>query len=250
MLDKKTPQEIEILKEGGAILASILEKLSKKVVVGVSGLELDKLAESWIKEAGGRPAFKNYQGFPNTLCVSVNDTVVHGIPSSIPFQEGDLVGLDIGMEYKNFYTDMALTVGVGKISPQAQELLAVAKKSLSIGLNEIKPGKEIGDIGRAIEKFIKPYGYGIVRDLAGHGVGRAIHETPTVPNYNPGSKTAKMFAGLVLAVEPMIVLGGNHEVVTADNNWDIKAKDGTLTAHFEHSIAVTEDGYIILTTNK
>ncbi len=154
------------------------------------------------------------------------------------------------MEYKNLYTDMALTVGVGKISPQAQELLEIAKKSLSIGLNEIKPGKEIGDIGRAIEKFIKPYGYGIVRDLAGHGVGRAIHENPTVPNYNPRTKTAKMFNGLVLAVEPMIVLGGNHEVITAENKWDIKAKDGTLTAHFEHSIAVTDKGYIILTAKK
>ncbi|MDD5749204.1 MAG: type I methionyl aminopeptidase [Patescibacteria group bacterium] len=247
MLDKKSAKEIEILQEGGAILASILHKLAARVEPGISGQELDELAESCIKQAGGRPAFKNYKGFPSTLCVSVNDTVVHGIPSDKPFQEGDLVGLDLGLEYKGLYTDMALTVGVGNISQAAQDLLLAAKKALSIGLSQIKPGKEIGDIGRAIEKFIQPLGYGIVRDLAGHGVGRAIHENPTVPNYDTRSKTAKMFAGMVLAIEPMITLGGDYRVLTAENNWDIKARDGSLTAHFEHSVAVTENGCLILT---
>lgn len=247
MLDKKTPAEIEILREGGKILGNILKNLGTELKIGSTGLELDKLAEKMIIEAGAFPAFKNYHGFPNALCVSVNDTVVHGIPNNRPFVEGDIIGLDLGIKYKDLYTDSAITVGVGRISSEAQQLLFVTRKALDVGIAQLKVGNHVSDIGVAIEEFIKPYGYGIVRDLTGHGVGRYIHENPMVPNYDPGMKTEKMFPGLVIAIEPMIIMGGDYRVGTADNKWDVLAYDGSLTAHFEHSVAITEDGYIILT---
>lgn len=247
MLDKKTSEEIKILREGGKILSDVLRRTADKAKIGATGVELDEFAESEIIKAGGKPAFKNYQGFPNTLCVSVNQTVVHGIPNDLPFQEGDLVGLDIGMEYKGLYTDMATTVPVGKISKANQKLLDVTKKALEIGIAEVAPGKHIGDIGAAIEKYVKQFNYGIIRDLAGHGVGREVHEAPMVPNYDPKDNIAEMFTGMVIAIEPMLVLGGDHNIVTAENNWDILSRDNTMTAHFEHTIAVTDDGHMIIT---
>ena len=247
MLDKKTPEEIEILKEGGKILGEILRKLGAQVKIGRTGSELDKLAEEMIIAAGASPAFKNYRGFPNALCVSINETVVHGVPSSRPFVEGDLIGLDLGIKYKGLYTDSAITVGVGRIGAEAQQLLFVTRKALDVGISQVKPGNYVSDIGKAIEQFIRPYGYGIVRDLAGHGVGRDIHENPLVPNYNQAVNTEKMFPGLVLAIEPMIIMGGKHRVVVAENNWDVMAHDGSLTAHFEHSVAVTDKGHLVLT---
>ncbi|MBU1203329.1 type I methionyl aminopeptidase [Patescibacteria group bacterium] len=247
MLDQKSPEEIKILRQGGKILGDILRQLARETKVGQTGKNLNKLAEDLIHKAGGIPAFKNYHGFPAALCVSVNSTVVHGIPNDTPFAEGDLVGLDIGMKYRNLYTDTALTVGVARVSPESERLLFATKKALDIGIEQVKVGGYISDIGKAIEKFIKPYGYGIVRDLAGHGVGREIHEDPTVPNFNPGRKTEKMFAGLVIAIEPMIILGGDGQVTTHPNRWDVVSKDKTMTAHFEHTVAVTKDGPIIIT---
>ena len=247
MLDKKTKQEIKILREGGQILGSILRTVATSAKSGMTGIELDKKAEEMIIKAGGKPSFKGYQGFPKTLCISVNQTVVHGIPSDKPFEEGDLVGFDIGMEYKGMHTDTAMTVPIGKVSSEAEKLLKITKQSLEVGISQVKPGNFIGDIGKAIEKFIKPYGYGIVRDLAGHGVGRSIHEEPVVPNYNPKNKIAKMFEGMVIAIEPMIIVSGNHRVTTGPNKWDVNAVDNSLTAHFEHSVAVTKDGPLILT---
>ena len=214
---------------------------------GRTGLELNAQAEKLIKSAGGQAAFKNYHGFPFALCVSVNSTVVHGLPTQQPFMEGDLVGLDIGLKYKGLFTDMATTVGVGKISKEAERLIKTTKQSLLVGLNNCGPDHYIGDIGKAIEKYIKPFGYGIVRELAGHGVGRAVHEEPWVPNFDSGDKIGKMFPGLILAIEPMIILGGDHRVVADSRGWNIKALDDTLTAHFEHTIAITETGYMILT---
>ena len=247
MLDKKSPSEIKILQTGGHKLAAVLHKVADSAKPGITGLELDALAEQLIIKAGGQPSFKNYNGFPNSLCVSVNDTIVHGIPNSIPLKEGDIVGLDLGMRYKGFYTDMAVTVGVGRISAEAEKLLYATKKSLDVAISQVKPGNYISDIGRAIEEFIKPYGYGIVRDLSGHGVGREVHEEPTIPNFNPSRQIAQMFPGLVIAIEPMIIMGGNHKVVTSDNRWDVKSHDESLTAHFEHTVAVTDKGVLIIT---
>jgi methionyl aminopeptidase len=247
MLDKKTDLEIVTLQEGGKILSQILRAVAEEVKPGISGLELNQLAEKLIAEAKAKPSFKNYRGFPNALCVSVNQTVVHGIPNKQALREGDIVGLDLGLKYKGLYTDMALTVGVGKISQEAQQLLKVTKKSLEIAISQVGPGKGLEDIGRAIEKFIRPHGYGIVQDLAGHGVGRAVHEDPLIPNYDTGQKLAKMFPGLVLAIEPMIIMGGDHRIAVADNNWNVNSQDGSLSAHFEHTVVVTDDGCVILT---
>ena len=247
MLDKKTEKEIEILREGGQLLGEILRKLSKKVRVSATGNELNKLAEDLIYKTGGEPSFKNYQGFPNTLCVSVNQTVVHGIPNNIPFKEGDLVGLDIGMKYKGLYTDTAVTIPVGNINKEVKKLLEVTKKSLEIGISKVSPNNYIGDIGKAIEEYIKPFGYGIVRDLCGHGVGRKVHEDPAILNYNTGEKGDKMFPGLVIAIEPMIIMGGGYKITTGNDNWSVNSKDNSLTAHFEHTIAVTKSGNIVIT---
>lgn len=247
MLDKKTALEINALREGGKILHDVLYAVAAKVQPGVCGTELNKITEELIAKAGARPSFKNYRGFPNSLCVSVNKTVVHGIPDKQPFQEGDIVGLDLGIKYKGLYTDMALTVPVGKISKAASQLLTVTKKSLAIAVSQVGPGQGIEEIGKAIEKFVKPYGYGIVQDLAGHGVGRAVHEDPLVPNYDTGQKLAKMFPGLVLAIEPMLIMGGNFRVQTAENGWNIDSQDASLSAHFEQTVVVTEDGCEVLT---
>ena len=247
MLDKKSEEEIKILREGGKLLGEILRKVSKEVKVGNTGKELNKLAEDLVIEVGGKPSFKIYQGFPDGLCVSVNETVVHGIPSNTPFKEGDIVGLDIGMEYKGLYTDTATTVPVGKIDKDVKQLLEVTKKALELAIKEVKPGNYIGDIGRVIEEYIKPYGYGIVRDLCGHGVGREVHEDPQILNYNTGEKGEKMFPGLVIAIEPMIIMGGSHKIVIGDDNWAVNSEDNSLTAHFEHTIAVTETSNMVIT---
>lgn len=247
MLDKKTPEEIKILREGGKILGRILRALSSQVKVGMTGQQLNALAEEMIVKAGGRPSFKHYQGFPSGLCVSINETVVHGIPNDQPFKNEDVIGLDIGMEYKGFHTDTALTLALGKVSPAIKQFLTVTKKALAIGLEQVAPGKDISDIGQAIEAFVKPYGYGIVRDLAGHGVGRAIHEEPLVPNYSSYSSGIKMFPGLVIAIEPMLIMGGDHRVKIAANKWNVNSFDHSLTAHFEHTVAVTAKGHLIIT---
>jgi len=247
MLNKKTSEEINILREGGKILSQILSTVESRAKLGITGHELNKITEDLIKEAGGAPAFKNYQGFPCALCVSVNETVVHGIPNNLPFKEGDLVGLDMGMKYKGFYTDIASTVAIGQIREEVKQLLKATRESLFVGISQVSPDGYIGDIGRAIEAYISPWGYGIVRDLAGHGVGRDIHEDPMVPNYDSGKKLDKMFPGLVIAIEPMIIMGGNHKVIIGNDGWSINSQDSSLTAHFEHSVAVTETGYLILT---
>ncbi len=247
MLDKKTEKEIEILKDGGRLLGEILRKLSKEVKIGVTGKELDILAGDLIYKVGGKPSFKNYQGFPSNLCVSINQTVVHGIPNNISFQEGDLVGLDIGMKYKGLYTDTAVTVSVGKINKEVEKLLKVTKKSLDIGISKVSLNNYIGDIGKAIEEYVKPFGYGIVRDFCGHGVGREIHEEPAILHYNTGQLGEKMFPGLVIAIEPMIIMGGDHRVVVGKDNWSVNSKDNSLTAHFEHTIAVTKSGHVVIT---
>lgn len=247
MLDKKTKEEIKILQEGGRILGQILLELAKMVKPGTTGWELDELAEKMIRQTGGEPSFLHFHKFPNSLCVSINQTVVHGVPTKKPFVEGDVIGLDLGLKYQGLYTDSAITVPVGKISPEAEKLLKVTKEALDIGISQVGPDKYIGDIGKAIEQYIKPFGYGIVKDLTGHGVGRAVHEDPYIPNYDIGKKLDKMFPGLVLAIEPMIILGGKDEIKISHNGWDANAADDSITAHFEHTVAVTEDGYLILT---
>lgn len=248
----KTKEEIKIIREGGKILAKVLEKVAKKVKPGVSTFELDEYAYELIKKGGDTPAFLNYRPegmrrpFPASLCVSVNDEIVHGIPSKTNIlKEGDIVSLDLGLNHKGCYTDHAVTVPVGKISLQNKKLLEDTKQALLVGIKASKAGNTIGDIGYAIESFVNKK-YGIVRELAGHGVGREIHEDPYVPNYGKPGKGERLVPGMIIAIEPMLCLG-THHIKVDDDEWTIRTHDGKNAAHFEHSILITERGPEVIT---
>lgn len=252
MIKLKTKAEIDILREGGRRLATILEELSKKVAPEVKTVDLDTEARRLIALGGDEPAFLNYRphgarlAYPAALCVSVNDEIVHGIPSQYELREGDLVTLDCGIVHKGLFTDSAITVPVGKVSAEALTLIEHTKKSLEIGIQQAVVGATTGDIGFAIEKYIKQFNYGVVRDLSGHGVGYAVHEDPQVPNFGKTGSGDKLEAGLVIAIEPMITLG-SHQTELLDDEFTFVTKDKSLCAHFEHTIAVTDQGPIILT---
>ncbi len=253
MIIIKTPQEIEIIREGGKRLATVLQKVKEIVKPGISTKELDTYALKLIREMGDEPAFLNYKpdmqntAYPATLCVSVNEEVVHGIPSEKRIlKEGDIVSLDIGLKHKNLFTDMAVTVPVGEISNSLKKLLEVTEKSLKIGIEAAQNGKRVGDIGHAIEKFVRPYRYGIVEILAGHGVGRAIHEDPYIPNFGKQNTGAKLVPGMIIALEPM-VNAGTKNVVLEKDGWTFRTADKKRSAHFEHTILITEKGPEILT---
>lgn len=248
---RKTAAELEIMAEAGRITALALQTAAEAVAPGVSTLELDRLAEEVIVAAGARPSFKGYRGYPATLCVEVNDVVVHGIPrAGQVLQEGDLVGLDVGAYYGGFHGDTATTVACGVISAEAQRLMDVTAESLQRGIAAAQVGNVLGDISRAIEDFVKNAGFSCVRDLVGHGIGRQMHEAPQVPNfYDPqqcGEYEMLLRPGMTLAIEPMVNAGGAELRLDADN-WTLRTADGRLSAHFEHTIAVTKEGPVILT---
>ncbi|MDD5032230.1 MAG: type I methionyl aminopeptidase [Patescibacteria group bacterium] len=262
MITIKSKQEIKILREGGKILASILYKMAKEVKPGITTADLEKMACNLIKQAGGRPSFKGYQSllddkpYPTALCASINNEIVHApaLPARI-LEDGDIIGLDLGMEYpyrknKNgYYTDMAITLGVGKIEEEAAELIAVTRESLELAIRKIKPGNTINDIGRTVQQFAESKGFAVVRELVGHGVGYDVHEDPRVPNYEIPEKSlenAVLKPGMVIAVEPMVNLGG-WRVETSPDDFTILTADGSLSAHFEHTIAVMEEGYLVIT---
>jgi len=247
----KSEQEIEILAEGGKKLAQIMQELVLVCKPGVSSQDLDQQAEEKILKIGGKPSFKGFgpvgQEFPSTMCISPNDMVVHGIPSKdFIFKEGDLIGLDIGMEYKGLFTDHAITVPIGKISEEAKKLLQVTKECLQLAIDQSQINNHLGDIGYAVQKYAEDLGYGVVRKLTGHGVGYEVHEEPTIPNYGIQGKGEVLQEGAVLALEPMINIGTDN-VKTAKDGWGIVTADNKLSAHFEHTIAVTKDGPRILT---
>ena len=247
----KSVQEIELIAEGGVILHKILQQVAKQAQPGVSTESLNVLAEKLIVEAGGRPSFKGYgekkNTFPAGLCTSVNDVVVHGIPSQKAIlKDGDIVGLDIGMEYKNLYTDHAITVGVGQISAKARRLVETTKKCLDEAIRQAKPGNKIGDIGFAIQSTAEKNGFNVVRDLVGHGVGYDVHEDPAVPCYGKKDVGLTLKEGMVLAIEPM-VCEYNYLLNVDKDGWTIRTADGGLSAHFEHTVAVTQKGARILT---
>lgn len=252
----KSAIEMEMIKKGGYILAQVLATVAKKVAPGVHTKELDQLAEKLIREADGVPAFKGYamSGIPpyaHTLCTSVNEAVVHEPPEpGHTLKEGDIIGLDIGMRYpaKNgLYTDTAVTVPVGKISLKTAKLLSDTKEALMIGVASVKVGGDIKDIGRSIEKFLKPKKYGIVKDLVGHGVGYGVHEDPQIANYDdPEAESLKIKPGLVIAIEPMVNLG-KDAIVFEDDGWTVRTKDKSLSAHFEVTVIVTEKGVEVVT---
>ena len=248
----KTKEQIEIIREGGKILAEVLAETAKKVKHSISTYELDKFAHDLIKKGGDTPAFLNYKpegapkAFPASICISVNNEIVHGIPSKNKIlKEGDIVSLDLGLKHKGLFTDHAITVTVGKISKKDQELLNVTKEALEVGIWAAHGGNTVGDIGHAIESFINRK-YGIVRELAGHGVGVKIHEDPYVPNYGKAHSGQKLIPGMIIAIEPMLNMGSEH-IVSADDGWTIKTSDGSRSAHFEHTILITEGDAEILT---
>lgn len=242
----KTQEEIQNMRIAGGMLAQVLDTLKNSIKAGMTTQDLDYIARDELKKLGGNAPFLGYQGFPATLCVSVNEEVVHGIPGGRVIKDGDIVGLDYGVEYKGMITDSAITVAVGSVSPQAQKLIELTKKSMMAGIGAVKAGAHVGDISAAVEAVLKPAGYGIVEDLAGHGVGDSLHEEPWIPNFGKSGKGPILEAGMTICIEPMATLGGK-KVRIAKDRWTVYTKDMSLAAHFEHTILVTEKGYEILT---
>ena len=245
MVNIRSDEEIKKIAFSCQIVADTLTMLEKFIKPGQSILELDKKAENFILSKGARPAFKGYMGFPSTLCISVDHAVVHGIPSPTHLEEGQIVGIDCGAEYDGYYGDHAKSFPVNKISDEKRKLLDVTKESLYLGIKQAKPGNFVGDIGNAIQTYAEKHGFSIVRELVGHGIGTDLHEEPQIPNYGHANDGIKLKAGMCIAIEPMVNIG-QKEIYTADDGWTIFTKDGKPSAHFEHTIAITSDGPIIL----
>jgi len=258
MITIKTPEEIEIMAESGKVLAKIMRELEKKVGPGVTTKELDRVAETLILKSGGKCSFKGYRGFPACLCASINEEIVHGVPSNRTIVGGDIISLDLGVLYKGFHADMAITLPVGKISSEIERLIKVTKKTLEIGIGKVKPGNYIGDISRAIQKYVEKEGFNVVRELCGHGIGRKIHEDPQILNSVSLDKTTvdkvkfiedgkiKIKEGMVLCLEPMVTIG-DWRIKESEDGFGFETKDGSLSCHFEHTVAVLKDGAKILT---
>jgi methionyl aminopeptidase len=246
MITIKSEEEIKIIKEGGKILAFVLKELEKMAKPGITTLELDRAAEALILSKGGIPAFKNYDGFPYSLCASVNENIVHGYPSKYILKDGDILKLDLGVIYKEFYTDSAITVAIGGISFEAKRLINVTKKSLRLGIKKAKIGNTIGDIGNTIQRFVEDQGFGVVRDLCGHGIGKHLHEDPKIPNYGKRGGGEKLVEGMTICIEPMVTIG-DYNIKPSKDGYGYATRDGSLSAHFEHTIVITKKGPVILT---
>lgn len=247
MILLKKPSEIEKMRAAGRVVARTQRLVSEAIVPGKSSpLELDALAERLIREEGGIPSFKGYRGFPNAACISVNDVVVHGIPDATPLEEGDIVGLDFGVILDGWHADGAWTYAVGAIDPEAQRLLNVTREALFQGIAKARVGARVGDVSAAVQKYVESNGYAVVRDLVGHGIGRSLHEEPSVPNFGRAGKGPVFREGTTVCIEPM-VNAGTWRVATMPDGWTMKSEDGSLSAHFEHTVAITRDGPEILT---
>jgi len=245
MIIIKSSREIEQLKRSNAIVAEVFEKLKGMIHPGVTTKELDEVAEEYILLKGARPAFKGYRGFPATLCISINEEVVHGIPSQRQLKEGDIVSLDVGVNFVGYFGDAAITLPVGEIDPEAKRLLEVTEKALTIGIEKAKIGNRLFDISFAIQRWVESHGFSVVRDFVGHGIGRDLHEEPQVPNFGAPHQGPRLEKGMVFALEPM-VNEGTYEVRVLSDGWTVVTADGKRSAHFEHTIAITDDGAEIL----
>jgi len=242
----KKPEEIRLMHQAGKLLVKIKSILEKEIKEGMTTAYLDSLAEGKIRKYGAEPAFKGYHGFPGSVCISVNEQVVHGIPGPRKLRKGDVVSVDIGLKYKGYYSDLAFTKGIGKISPEAKRLIVSTKKALSKGIQNVREGHFLSDISHVIESYTKKKGYSVVKDFVGHGIGKKLHEEPQVPNFGPPGQGPKLKEGMVLAIEPMVNVGGS-EVKLEKDKWTVVTSDGSLSAHFEHTVAVTSRGPRILT---
>lgn len=247
MITTKSQREIELMRKAGEIVFLAHEAVKKEIKPGVSTKYLDDVVRRFIESQGATPSFLGYNGFPASICASVNDVLVHGIPSADEIlKEGDIIAIDIGANYKGYHGDSAWTYPVGEISEEAKKLLEVTEASLFAGLEQVKAGNRVGDIGAAVSAYVKPFGFGVPVEYTGHGIGSEMHEDPSVPNYGIIGKGTLLRSNMTIAVEPMVQLG-THLTETMDDMWTVKSLDRKLTAHFEHTVLVTEDGYEILT---
>ena len=241
MIVIKSPDELELMRQAGRVVGRVLEEMRNQVGVGVTTAQLDKKAESLCRDMGAKPAFKGYRGYPFSLCCSVNHEVVHGFPGKRQLVEGDIISMDFGAILEGFYGDSAITVPVGEINGEAQRLMQATKASLEAGIEQMLPGNRLGDVSAAVQKVVEDAGFSVVRQFVGHGIGRKLHEDPQLPNYGDPGKGIMLKTGMVIAIEPM-VNAGHWEVKVLDDGWTAVTVDGMLSAHFEHSVAVTDDG--------
>jgi len=241
----KTPGELELMDEANRIVHHVLDGLGALIAPGVTTRELDRFAEREIRARGGVPAFLHYKGYPATLCTSINDVIVHGIPNQRTLLEGDIVGIDCGVLYKGYYGDAARTFAVGKVSEQAEKLLRVTQEALELAVQQVRPKNRLQDIGSAVQRHVEKNGFSVVREFVGHGIGTSLHEEPQVPNFGDPGKGMKLRPGMVLAIEPMVNAGGQDVRMDADG-WTARTADGSLSAHFEYSVAVTDRGPRVL----
>jgi methionyl aminopeptidase len=246
MIVCKSPAEIEKMRAANQVVARILEELAAMVAPGVSTADLDAAAEAKVRAAGAEPAFKGYRGYPATLCASVNEQVIHGIPSKTPMKSGDIVSLDMGVKLNGYYGDSAVTVPVGTVGEDVTRLLRVTQEALEQGIAQVRVGGRISDIGHAIQAHVESHGFSVVREFVGHGIGASLHEEPQIANYGEPGRGPRLAEGMTLAIEPMVNMGKAAVKVLSDG-WTAVTKDGSLSAHFEHTVAVTKDGYEILT---
>ncbi|MCR9014937.1 type I methionyl aminopeptidase [Aquiflexum gelatinilyticum] len=249
MIHYKTSEEVQIIKQGAQILGKAHGEVAKHIKEGVKTSFLDKIAEEYIRDNNGVPSFKGYNGFPSSLCISVNEVVVHGFPGSYVLKDGDIISVDCGVFHQGFHSDSAYTYPVGEVSPQVLSLLKATKDSLYLGIEKAVFGNRIGDIGFSIQKFVEAKGYTVVRELVGHGLGKSLHEAPEVPNYGKKGSGPLLKAGMVLAIEPMVNLG-TRNIVQERDGWTIRTADRKQSAHYEHTVAIFEDRTEILTTHQ
>jgi methionyl aminopeptidase len=246
---RKSTREIERMAKAGEVVVAVLERIGEAIQPGTTTAELDRIAEDLIRSRGGVPTFKGYRGFPASICASPNDMVVHGIPGAYGLGEGDLISIDVGVTLDGLVADSAYTFAVGDVDPDTQRLLEACQAALEAGVAAARPGNRVGDISSAVQQVTEEAGFAVVRTLVGHGVGRSMHEEPQIPNFGEPGRGPELTPGMTLAIEPMITAGG-HDVVIADDGWSISTADGSLSAHFEHTVAVTEDGPRVLTFSR
>lgn len=246
MIYKKSPDEIAVMRRGGKIVTDTIDRLEESLRPGITTAELDRVAEDSITAAGAKASAKGYRGFPGSICTSPNDVIVHGIPGPVTLEEGDIISLDVAVFYEGFHVDSAVTFPVGEPPPEAAELLEVTQDALEAAITQCRPGNRLGDVGHAVEKVAEGAGFSVVREYVGHGVGRAFHEDPHIPNYGPPGRREVLGAGMTLAIEPMVNAGAAGTRVL-DDGWTVVTVDGSLSAHFEHTVAITRDGHEVLT---